>query len=172
MWVVHQVGELVLILTEGSDRQLCGHAGFLQPRVRGYEANFIDADSLRARERGLQLQCQLRGFGFAGGKGVHEPANLFFRYGSEKLYAGQAGGAEQLRELLFRGRSFQGHAIQQKLRIRRPQQQAALRPKRDSCPQLLPSDLELFFGPGMLVPVQAGKLQENVQASYESASCR
>jgi hypothetical protein len=118
------------------------------------------------------LQCQLRWFGFAGGKGAHEAADLFFRNRSEKLDAGQTRRGEQLRELLFRGRSFQGHAIQQQLRIRRSEQQARVRPHGDGGAQLLPCDLELFDGPGMLVAVQASKLQQDVQASYESASGR
>jgi hypothetical protein len=104
--VVQQIGELVLILAERCDRQLSGHARVFQPRVRGHKANFIDADSLRAGESGFQLQCQLRGFGFARRKSAHEAANLFFRDRSEKLYAGQTRGGEQLRELLFSGRSF------------------------------------------------------------------
>jgi hypothetical protein len=54
--IVQHIGELVLILAERSDRQLCGHARFLQPRIGGHKADFIDADSLRAGERGLQLQ--------------------------------------------------------------------------------------------------------------------
>jgi hypothetical protein len=88
--VVQQIGEPVLILAERCDRQLCGHACLFQPRIRGYEANLIDADSLGAGEGGLQLQRQFGWFGFSGGKGARESAYLFFRDRSKKLYACQA----------------------------------------------------------------------------------
>jgi hypothetical protein len=168
--VIQQVGELVLILAKGCHRQLRSHAGIFQPRVRGDKANFIDADSLRAGQRSLQLQSQLCWFGFAGGKRPREPSNLFFRNGSKELYAGQACGAEQLRELLFSRRTFQRHSIQQKLRIRRSEQHPLVRPYGNGGAQLLPRNLELFDRPGMFVAVQAGKFQQNVQASYEGAS--
>jgi hypothetical protein len=54
--VIQHVGELILILAERCDGQLGGHAGFFQARIRGYEANLVDTDSLRADESGLQLQ--------------------------------------------------------------------------------------------------------------------
>jgi hypothetical protein len=125
--VVQHVGELVLILAERCDRQLRGHASFFQPRIRGYKANFVDADSLCAGESGLQLQRQLGWFGFARRKSAREPANLLFRNGRKELYAGQARGREQLRELLFSGRSFQWHAVQQELRIRCSEQKPCIR---------------------------------------------
>jgi hypothetical protein len=170
--VVQQISELVLILAERCDRQLRGHAGFFQPRIRGHKANLIDADSLRASERGLQLQRQLSWFGLAGGKGVHESAKLFFRDGSEKLHTCEPCGGEQQCELLFCGRPFQRHTIQQQLRMRRSKQKPRVRPQGDSRAQLLPGGLELFDSPGVLVAVQAGKLQEDIQASYEGASGR
>jgi hypothetical protein len=98
---------------------LRGHARFLQPRIRGHKANLIDADSLCAGEGGLQLRRQLGRFGFSGWKGTHETRQLISRYRGEELYACQAGGGEQLRKLLFRGRAFQRHAIEQKLGTRR-----------------------------------------------------
>ncbi len=54
----------------------------------------IYAYSLRPIESGFQLQCQLGGFGFARGKGMHESAKLCFRDRSEKLYAGQTRRGE------------------------------------------------------------------------------
>ena len=172
MGIVQHIGELVLILAQRSNRQLRGHAGFLQPRIRGHKANFVDADSLRTSERGLQLQRQLGRFGFAGGKSAREPANLFFRNGGKELDASQACRREQLGELLFRWRSFQRHAIQQKCVFRGPEQQPCVCPHGNGRAQFLPGDLQLFVGPGVLVAVQAGKFQQNVQASYEGASCR
>ena len=161
-----------MILAKRSNRQLRGDARVFQPRVGGHKANFIDADSLRSRERGFQLLRQFRRFGFASGKGVNKPPDLFLRHGSKKLHAGQPRRREQLRELLFRRRSFQRHAIQQKLGIRGPEKQPPICPQRNGGAQFLPGDLELFDGTGVLVAVQAGKLQQNVQASYESASRR
>ena len=160
--VVQQIGELVLILAERCYRQLRGHARVFQPRIGGHKADFIDADSLRPGQRGFQLQRQLRWFGLPGGKSVNKSANLFFCDRSEKLYAGQARRAEQLRELLFGWRPFQRHTIQQELRIRRSEQQSPVRPHGNSGAQFLPGDLQLFDRPGMLVAVQASKLQQNV----------
>jgi hypothetical protein len=57
MRIVQQIGELVMIFAQRSRCDLRRHARILQPRVRGYEAEFIDADSLRPGERRLQLQC-------------------------------------------------------------------------------------------------------------------
>jgi hypothetical protein len=92
--VVQQIGELVLILAERSGGNLRGHARVFQPRIRGHEANFIDADSLHPAECSFQLQCQLGWFGFSCGKGMHESAKFFLRDRSEKLYAGQARRGE------------------------------------------------------------------------------
>ena len=103
MRVVHQTGELVLILAERCDRQLGGHARFLQTRIRGHEADLVDADSLRAGESGLQLQRQLGWFGLPGGKRAREAPQFFFGHGCEELYAGQPRGRQELRELFFSG---------------------------------------------------------------------
>jgi hypothetical protein len=92
--IVQHIRELVLILAERSDRQLRGHARFLQPRICGHKADFIDADSLCTSERGLQLQRQLRWFRLAGGKCVNKSANLFFSNGSEELDASQTRRGE------------------------------------------------------------------------------
>jgi hypothetical protein len=66
--IVQPLGKLILVLAERRCRKLRRHTRFLQPRIRGYKANLIDADSTRAGERGLQLQRQLGWLGFAGGK--------------------------------------------------------------------------------------------------------
>jgi hypothetical protein len=68
MRVVQPFRKLVLVIAERCGRQLRSHARFLQPRIRGHEANLVDADSARPGERRLQLQRQLGGFGFTGGK--------------------------------------------------------------------------------------------------------
>jgi len=170
--IVEQISELVLISAERSNRQLRGHARVFQARVRGHKANFVDADSLGSGERRLQLLRQFRRLGLARGKRVDKAAKFFFRDGSKKLHTGQACCAEQLCKLLLRRRPFQRHAIQQELRIRRPQQQPAVCPHRNCGAKFLPGNLQLFVCPGMIVPVQACKLQQDVQASYESASGR
>ena len=80
---------------------LSSYAHVFQPRIGSHEANLVDADALGVGESGFQLQGQLGRFGFAGGKGAHKSANLFFGEGGEKLYAGHPGGRKQLRKLLF-----------------------------------------------------------------------
>jgi hypothetical protein len=97
---------------------LRGHARFLQSRIRGHKANFIDADSLCAGEGGLQLRRQLSGLGFSGRKGTHETRQFISRHRGEELDTRQTCGGEQLCKLLFRGRAFQRHAIEQKLGTR------------------------------------------------------
>jgi hypothetical protein len=91
MRVVQPFRKLVLVVAERCGRQLRGHARFLQPRIRGHEANLIDADSLSTSERGLQLQRQLGGFGFPGGKRTYKPPQFVLRYAGEELHAGQPG---------------------------------------------------------------------------------
>jgi hypothetical protein len=47
MRVVQPFRKLVMVVAERCGCQLRGHARFLQPRIRGHEANLIDADSTR-----------------------------------------------------------------------------------------------------------------------------
>jgi hypothetical protein len=81
-------------------------------RIRGHKTKFIDADSLRPRQRGFQLQSEFGRFGFSGGKCMYKSAELFFGDGSKELDTGEARSGEQLRKLFFRWRSFQRHTIQ------------------------------------------------------------
>jgi hypothetical protein len=103
---------------------------------------------------------------------MHKSAELVFGDGSIELDTGQACRGEQLRKLFFRRRTFQRHTIQQELRACGAHQQPALRAKGNRCMQLFPSRFELFVGTGVFVAVEPGKLQQDVQASYECASCR
>lgn len=173
LWVVQPFLELILVVVpQRRGGNLRRHARFLQPRIRGHEANFIDADSLRARQRSLQLLREFRWFGLSSGKRSRESRQLFLVDAREKLHAGQARRGQQLCKLSFSRRTFQRHAIQQKLRTRRAQQQTALYFQRNGFVQLLRSNLELFERTDMVMAVQSGKLQQDIQASYESASGR
>jgi hypothetical protein len=171
--IVQPFLELILIsVAQRSGGKLGSHARLFMARIRGHKANFVDADSLRSGERGFQLQGEFRRFGFAGRKCMREPAEFFFGDGGKELNAGKARRGEQLRKLLFRRSTFQRHAIQQKLRTCRSKQQSALRAEGDRCVQLFPGDVELFDGTGVFVAVESGILQQDIQASYECASCR
>jgi hypothetical protein len=112
MRVVQPLRELVVIFPEGCDSQLGRHAGVLQPGIRGYEADFIDANALRSRKGSLQLESQFGWFGFAGGKSARKAPELFFRHAGKELHAGEACGGEQLGELFFGWGTFQRHAVQ------------------------------------------------------------
>jgi hypothetical protein len=122
--IIEPFGEPVVILAEGSNRQLGSHAGLFKSRIGGHKANFIDADALGSCKGGLQLESKFRRFGFAGGKGARKAPKLFFRHAREELHAGETGGREQLGELFFGWGTFQRHAIQQKLRSACSQQQS------------------------------------------------
>lgn len=160
MGIVQPLLELILItITQRSGGKLRGHAGLFMARIRGHEANFVDADSLRSGKRGFQLQGELSGLGFPGRKCMREPAEFFFGDGGKKLDAGEAGRGEQLRKLPFRRSTFQRHTIQQELGTCRSKQKPALRAEGNRCAQLFPGDLELFDGTGVLIAVQPGKLQ-------------
>jgi hypothetical protein len=110
--IIQPFGKTVVILAEGSNRQLGSHAGLFESRIGGHEANFVDADSLGSRKGSLQLESKLGRFGFASGKGACKAPNLFLRYAGKKLHAGEPGGGQQLGELLFSRSTFQRHAIQ------------------------------------------------------------
>jgi hypothetical protein len=60
--IIQPFGKPVVILAEGSNRQLGRHAGLFKSRIGGHEANFIDADALRSRKGSLQLESKLRWF--------------------------------------------------------------------------------------------------------------
>ena len=151
---------------------MCRYGGLFQAGVCGYEANLIGADSLSSRQRNFQLLGELRRLGFSGGKRQSESREFFLGHRGEELNASQPCRGQQLRELLFSGGAFQGHAVQQELGTRGSQEEAAIRPRRDSGMQLVKSNPKLFDGAGMFVAVQAGVLQQDVQASYEGASGR
>jgi hypothetical protein len=74
--------------------------------------------------------------------------------------------------LFFSGCAFQWYAIEQELRTRRAQKKSPFRSEGDGRAQLLPGDLQQFDGARVPIPVQARELQQDIQASYESASCR
>jgi hypothetical protein len=95
-----------MVLAERSDGQLGRHAGVLQPCIRGYEADFVDADALGSGEGGLQLESQFCRLGFAGGKGAHKAPKLLFGHGRKELDTSESCGGEQLRKLFFSGRPF------------------------------------------------------------------
>jgi hypothetical protein len=160
MGIVQPFFELILItVAQRSGGKLRGHARLFVARIRGHEANFVDADALRSGKRRFQLQGEFSGLGFPGRKCMREPAEFFFGDGGKKLNAGEAGRGEQLRKLLFRRSAFQRHAIQQELRTCRSKQQSALRAEGNRCVQFFPGDLELFDGTGVLVAVEPGILQ-------------
>jgi hypothetical protein len=101
-----------MVLAERRNSQLGRHAGFLEPRIRGHEADFVDADALGTGEGGLQLESQFRGLRFARGKGAHKAPKLFFGHGRKELDAREPRGGEQLRKLFFSGRPFQRYPVQ------------------------------------------------------------
>jgi hypothetical protein len=94
------------------------------------------------------------------------------RHGRKKLHAGKSGGGQQLRELLFSGCAFERYAIEQELRTRRAQKKPPFRSEGDRRAQLLPGDFQQFDSTRVPIAVQARELQQDVQASYESASGR
>jgi hypothetical protein len=105
-----------MILAERCGRELSGHAGFLQTRVRCYEANLVDANALRATERSFQLISQLGGFGLPSGKRACKPSDFFLSDGGEKLNAGEPGGGEELGELFFSWSALKRNTVEEQLR--------------------------------------------------------
>jgi hypothetical protein len=168
--VIEPFLKLVLVFAERGGRKLCGHAGIFQTRVRRDKADLIQAYALGAGECGFQLYGKFRGLCFACRKRTGKPANLFLCDGGEKLNAGESGSGKQLSELLFGGSAFQGNAVKQQLRTSRAQHEARVRPSGNGLVQLTPGDVQLFDSTAVLETVQTGKLQENVQASYEGPS--
>lgn len=119
-------------------------------------------DALCIRDRVFQLLRQFRWLGLARRKRAHQLLQFFLRDARLKLDTRQSRRAQQLRKLLFCRRSFQRHTIQQQLRTGCAQQQPVVPIFWHRRAQFTPGDLQLFVGPGVLEPVQAGKLQQNV----------
>jgi hypothetical protein len=65
--------------------------------------------------------------------------------------------------------SVNGHAIEQKLRPGRAQQQAGFIGDRNRCVQFVPGGVELFRCTRMVEAVEASVLEQNVEAAYKSA---
>jgi hypothetical protein len=105
-----------MILAERCGRELSGHAGFLQTRVRCYEANLVDTNALRASKGGFQLIGQLGWFGFSSGKCAYKSSDFFLSDGGEKLNAGQPGGGEELGELFFSWSALKRNTVEEQLR--------------------------------------------------------
>jgi len=106
LWVVQPLPELILLVAQRGGGNLCCHARVFEARIRGHETNLIDADTLRASEGCLQLQCQFGRFSFSGGKGACEAPELFLGDRGKELNAGKSRCRKQLRKLLFRDSSF------------------------------------------------------------------
>src|SRR5579884_263507 len=70
--VVEPLLKFVLLVAEGSGRQLRGHAGFLQSRIGGDEANLVNANTFGSRESLFELLGKLGRFGFARRKRMDE----------------------------------------------------------------------------------------------------
>jgi hypothetical protein len=108
----------VRVSAEGDGRQLRGHAGVFHSRVGSDEANFVDADSVRSGQGSLELLGKLSGLALAGGKGTGKAVQVFLSDRRKELHAAEARRGKKLRKLLFGGRAFDGHAVEQELRAR------------------------------------------------------
>jgi hypothetical protein len=51
--IIEPLFEFILVFPKRSGRELRGHAGILQARIRGDETHLIQTYALRARERGF-----------------------------------------------------------------------------------------------------------------------
>ena len=129
------------------------HAGILEARVGRDETNLVQTDALGAFERGFQLYGEFSGLCFARWECAGKPDNLFLGDRGKKLNAGQSGGGEQLRKLLFGGSAFQGNAIQQQLGASRPEHQPVLRSRGHRRLKFVPGDIQLFGGAGVFETV-------------------
>jgi hypothetical protein len=85
--------------------------------------------------------------------------------------AADARGGKQFCKLFFRGSALERHTIQQQLRTARAEQQTCIGCVWNGRAQFLPGTIELLDRADMVIPVQTGKLQENVQASDEGPCC-
>ena len=165
LWIVQPIFELIVVLPEGGRGELRRETRFLQTRVGGYETHFVDADSLRARQRLLQLLREFRRLRFPGRECPRKPAEFLRSKRREELHAGEARGGKQLRKLFFRRRAFERNPVQEKLGTAGPEQQAVLAARGDSHAKLTPSGVKLLRCAHVLEAVKTRELQENVQTS-------
>src|SRR2546426_1889053 len=170
LWSLDPVLEIFGVCPPSAGRKLRCGLGLTKTGVCGYKTDFVDTNSIGAREGGLQLLSQLHGFRLARGKGMHEPRQFLRCDGRKEMNAGQTSGGEELGELAFRRSAFQRHPVQKELGSSGAKKQARLSPRGDGFAQFLPGGVQLFGGPGMLKSVEPGQFQENIQAAHKGAS--
>ena len=146
MGVVKPLLELVLVVAERGGGELRGAVGVPETRVGGDEANLVDSNAFRAGQSRLQLLGEFGRLRFAGRKRAREKSKFFFRDSGEKLDAGEACGGKKLRELLFGGRAFERHAVEQELVAGRAQKQAGVGAGRNCSAQFTKGNAEKFVG--------------------------
>ncbi len=104
---------------------------------------------------------------------MHQLCQLFLLHAWMKLDTRQPRRTQQQGKLFFCRSAFERHAIQQQLHSGRAQQQSVFSVFWNCRAQLAPRNIQLLHRSCMLVTVQAGELQQYVQASYKGAgSCR
>ncbi len=96
---------------------------------------------------------------------MYELCQLSLTHLGGELHARQTRCRQQLGKLLFRGRPFEWHAVKEQLRSSRAQQQTLIGILRDRSAQFVPGDTQLLDSSNMLVAVETGKFQENIQAA-------
>src|SRR5579884_925949 len=170
--IVEPPFKLILVGSKRGGGKLRGHIGVFQAGIGGDKTDFIDSDAVHPGEPRLQLLRQFRGLRFPGGKGAREARQLFLSDRRKKLNACQARCGEQLGKLFFRRRAFERNSIQQELRARRSEQESCVRSLQNGGLQLLPGSLKLLHSATVLVAVEAGELQQNIEAAHERAARR
>ena len=133
------------------------------------ETNFVDSNAWNAGQRRFQLLGQDRGLGILRGESAHQPFQVFLRDARRELNAGEACGGKQLGKAALGGSSFDGHAVEQKLRAGGAQQQAGFIGDGNRLVQFVPGGLELLGRARMVKAVEPRILEQNVEAADKGA---
>ncbi len=157
---------------EGLGGQLGGHGIFARRGIGGHELDFIDAD------RGVLViaQClpdlfgEVLRLGATHGKGPHQAREIVNRDFIRKQDAGEAGGAQQLREAALGLSGFERNAVEQKFIARHAEQETSVTACRHGLLEFVPRGLELGLGALVGHAIQPGVLDQNIKAVEERPS--
>ena len=137
-------------------QSLCGESGgdarVGKARVFSDEANFVDADAGMGAVGEMDGEAIGKGCGFRPRfhKALNEIGEFHTLDPRQETDAGHSGGVEEIREVAFGGAGFKRDTVEEELRARGTQEQAAWPGGVDGCPELGPGRVKLASGARML----------------------
>jgi hypothetical protein len=167
--IFEDVTQPVALSAQSLGGKLRSHLDAGHGAVFRHKANLVNSNAGFARKRRLQLFGQSAGLRGACGESTHKAGKLSLVQVACKMDAGDARSDQQLRETALGGRGAEGNTIKQDLIAGGSQQQAGVSAFVEREAQFLPGGLKLTHGTHVAEFVEAGKLEQDIQAANESA---